>query len=250
MYSRPDWGKPSQVMLKPRDFVGFAKMGTGPGLCQPSTFGKNMAKALTVGPSGSKKLTAAQAERKRAVLSSARKLAKQAGGAEISLSAIANDSGVSRATIYDYFGSKELLLSELTVAEAEELHAVFDKRPRVAGTADERLAKVLIQIIDWALLKPALFKTLAETWTTDDFGEFPVQEVFGETMIKFVDSALTEEDACNRKEVARVVGHVLFSCLLQMNTGVTSRDEAAADLQLTAQLLVGSRSGEKTEEEA
>ncbi|MFT5444829.1 MAG: AcrR family transcriptional regulator [Myxococcota bacterium] len=206
-----------------------------------------MAKALAVGPSGSKKLTAAQAERKRAVLSSARKLAKQSGGTEVSLSAIAKDAGVSRATIYHYFGSKELLLIELTVLEVEELHAVFERRSRVVGTPDERLAAVLIQIVDWALLKPTLFRTLAEAWTSDDFGQLASQHVFGETIIKFVDMALTQEDGCNREEIARVVGHVLYSCLLRMKAEVISRDEAAADLRLTAHLLVGDRLGEKIE---
>jgi AcrR family transcriptional regulator len=67
------------------------------------------------------------------VLAAAR--ARFGRGERVDMRAIAGELGVGRATLYRWFGSRELLISEVLVAEAERMLAAAAARARGRGAA-------------------------------------------------------------------------------------------------------------------
>jgi AcrR family transcriptional regulator len=183
-------------------------------------------------------LTHAQSERRRSVLSAARALASKGGYEAVTITAVAARAGVSRSTLYHYFGSKGHLLAELTLVETAELSANFDAKPPAGDTPAERVGVVLERIVDWALQKPSLFEALVSAWTSSDASYTGVQQTVNTNMLNQFTSGFGEEGLAKSPEVALLLEHVIFSCLVRLNRGLTTRDEAVSDLRLAARLLL------------
>ena len=188
-------------------------------------------------------LTHAQRERRRSVLSAARALATKGGYAAVTISAVAARAGVSRSTLYHYFDSKGHLLAELTLSEASELNASFEASPPQGVCPEERIAGVMERIVDWALQKPSLFDSLVTSWTSKEAAAPGARHSFDTTMLNQLTDAFGEAGLANAPDIARLLEHVLFSCLVRLNRGLTTRDQAVSDLRLAAKLLLGSTAG-------
>lgn len=93
-----------------------------------------------------KTLRAGSAQKRAAILSSARELFLTVGFDRTSVDAIAAHAGVSKRTVYDYFGDKQTLL-----------HAVFDAVGQsLLATVRRTLEDTLDNLTDAAELEPAL----------------------------------------------------------------------------------------------
>jgi AcrR family transcriptional regulator len=196
----------------------------------------SMAKAAAV--STQRKLTPAQAERRRSVLSAARALAKEGGYEAVTISAVAKGAGVSRSTLYHYFVSKGHLLAELTLEEAIELNASFDSAPPVGSSPEERIGDALERLVDWSLKKPKLFTALTSAWTSKDISEPSAQRVFNTRMHDYLNAGFGESSLANTAEIVRILEHIVFSCLLLLSRGIIDRDQAVQELRLAARLLL------------
>lgn len=185
-----------------------------------------------------KNLTPAQAERRRSALSAARALATEGGFDAVSISAVSEKAGLSRATLYHYFGSKAQLLAELTLEVTGDLTASLDFEELAGASAEKRVGAMLERIVDWALGKPKLFEALASGWTTPDIDHPTIQRSFNQRMHANVVASLGTANVENTAEIATVLGHIVFSCLVRINTGIASRDEAKSDMRLAAKLLL------------
>lgn len=183
-------------------------------------------------------LTVAQRERRRRVLSAARALATKGGYEAVTISAVAARAGVSRSTLYHYFGSKGHLLSELTLSQAEELDASFDARPVEGASSEERIANAMERIVDWALQKPNLFQAVVSAWTSSDAINPGEVHSASTTMLAQFTSGFRDTNLARCPENARLLEHVLFSCFIRLNQGLTTRDQAVTDLKLAAKLLI------------
>lgn len=93
-----------------------------------------------------KTLRAGSAQKRAAILSSARELFLTEGFDRTSVDAIAAHAGVSKRTVYDYFGDKQTLL-----------HAVFDAVGQsLLATVRRTLEDTLDGLTDAAQIEPAL----------------------------------------------------------------------------------------------
>lgn len=194
--------------------------------------------ARTTPDSTRRVLTHAQRERRRRVLSAARALAAQGGYEAVTISAVAARAGVSRSTLYHYFGSKGHLLAELTLSETAELNARLDATPLKGDSPEERIAAVMERIVDWALQEPNLFDALVTAWTSSDAVAPGAQHSFNTSMFNELTAGFGEDRLAKAPDVARLLEHVVFSCLVRLNRGLTTRDEAVRDLQLAAKLML------------
>ena len=83
-------------------------------------------------------------ERPRALMTSAMKLLLERGYGRVSLAAVANDAGVSKATIYHYFSNKDDLLTQSLALRMAEKHGAIEQQIATAGgSASERLRTFL-----------------------------------------------------------------------------------------------------------
>jgi AcrR family transcriptional regulator len=79
-------------------------------------------------------------ERPRALMASAMKLLTRRGYRRIRVEDVAEDAGVSKATVYHYFTSKDDLLTQTVANRMAEKHASIGRRlARAGGTPSDRL---------------------------------------------------------------------------------------------------------------
>src|SRR2546423_1553353 len=101
-------------------------------------------------------------ERPRALMASALKLLPRRGYRRIRLEEIAEDAGVSKATIYHYFTNKDDLLTQSVAARMAERHAQIERElASEGGGAADRLRNFLRQFWDFSLtLQAGLWQRL------------------------------------------------------------------------------------------
>lgn len=101
-------------------------------------------------------------ERPRALMASAMKLLPRRGYRRIRLDEIAEDAGVSKATIYHYFTNKDDLLTRAVAARMAERHAGIERElASMGGTASDRLKNFLRQFWEVSLtLQAGLWQRL------------------------------------------------------------------------------------------
>jgi AcrR family transcriptional regulator len=79
-------------------------------------------------------------ERPRALMASAFRLLTRCGYRRIRVEDVAEDAGVSKATVYHYFANKDDLLTQTVAKRMAEKHAAIEERLALAGgTASDRL---------------------------------------------------------------------------------------------------------------
>jgi AcrR family transcriptional regulator len=79
-------------------------------------------------------------ERPAALMASASKLLTRCGYRRVRVEDVAEDAGVSKATVYHYFDSKDDLLTQTVASRMAEKHAAIERRlAEAGGTASDRL---------------------------------------------------------------------------------------------------------------
>jgi len=95
-------------------------------------------------------------ERTRALMESALKLLMQRGYRRIRLEDVADDAGVSKATVYHYFANKDELLTQTIAGRMAEKHDEAERRLAArGGSAAARLQMFLRQFWDLSLTRQA-----------------------------------------------------------------------------------------------
>jgi AcrR family transcriptional regulator len=101
-------------------------------------------------------------ERPRALMASAMKLVTRRGYRRVRLTDVANDAGVSKATIYHYFANKDDLLTQTVASRMAEKHAAIERELATAGgPASNRLRLFLRRFWELSLtLQAGLWQRL------------------------------------------------------------------------------------------
>ncbi|HEY3884332.1 MAG TPA: TetR/AcrR family transcriptional regulator [Vicinamibacterales bacterium] len=88
-------------------------------------------------------------ERPRALMQSAFKLLKREGYRRVRLEDVAEDAGVSKATIYHYFTNKDDLLTQSVAARIADRHAEIEQKVAfTTGSVADRLRQLLREFWD------------------------------------------------------------------------------------------------------
>jgi len=186
----------------------------------------------------SRRLSAAQAERRKAVIEAARSLARDGGYAAVTMQAVADRSGVGRATLYRYFASKDHLLAEVVVAWGADLTAELRAHPPADAAPAERVADVLVRVLEAARAEPRLTAAILATATSPDPEAISAGLRFGSLIQGYLAVALGDGASAERDELAALLGHVFFSCVLNMTSGRLAPGEAAAAVRAAARRLL------------
>src|SRR3989337_4502595 len=97
-------------------------------------------------------LRGAQLARWDRVLAATRELAERGGYEAVTMQAVADRAGVSRATLYRYVASRDQLLMEVSAAWTEEVLAPLDAHPPRGRSAASRVTTVLARMVDAAAI--------------------------------------------------------------------------------------------------
>ncbi|MCP4908860.1 MAG: TetR/AcrR family transcriptional regulator [bacterium] len=188
-----------------------------------------------------RRLTPAQESRRARLVDAAYQLACEGGYAAVTIAAVCERVGVARATLYHHFGSKDHLIAEAILRWGAELERAMRESPPVKGGLLERVLATLQRVIDSAELQPNLFQAAMMTVVAADVGVDETQRELSSLVTRYLETILDSEGELDTNLLGMVLGHVLFSSLVQMAAGRRTSEEVMNDLALTTELALGRR---------
>lgn len=164
-------------------------------------------------------LRGAQLLRWSRVLAAARDLAEGGGYQAVTMQAVAERAGVSRATLYRYVASRDQLLVEVSVTWTEEVLAPLDDRPPRGRTAAARARAVLARVVDAAAAAPQLAEAVVLAAASGDEGTASARDRAEAAIGRHLYAAIGDDvPARDRGDAVYVLGHVLFSVLVSLTS--------------------------------
>lgn len=196
-----------------------------------------------------RRLTSAQSARRDRALEAARALAAEGGYAAVTMQEVAARAGVSRATLYRYFASKDHLLAEVIAAWGRELTAALRRDPP-RGDRAARVAGVFVRVLEAARAEPRLAAAVLASATSADPEAIRAQDRFASLPRDYLSvagvyagEAEAEAPDAARRTLETVMGHVFFSCLVHTTAGRLSHEDAVRALEDAARLACGAAGG-------
>jgi AcrR family transcriptional regulator len=176
--------------------------------------------------------------RRAAALAAARAIAAEGGYEDVTMREIALRSGVSRATLYRYFSSKDELLTQVSLDVSASLREELEAHPSTAATAAERVTEVFARVLGALAREPKLLAALLRSYFAND----PEVEVLAPEVRRFggifVDTGLAGSGVPNGAEIARVLGPISLAMAIRISSGHSTLDEAVEEIRCAVRLLL------------
>jgi AcrR family transcriptional regulator len=175
------------------------------------------------------------ADRREAILDVAERLIRTVGYERMSIQGIQDELGISRGSVYHYFGSKEELLEAVVVRIADAIRGALQPivdDPDLA--ADEKLRRVFLVAGRWKTERRDLMLELLEVWMSD---------VNAVARVKLTRTALDHIVPVLVAVVRQGVGEGIFSVESPEHTARVLMDVLQGAGEMFGELLVGNHSG-------
>ena len=189
-----------------------------------------------------KSLSPAQQAKRLALLQAAEELAAEGGYEGASMSAVAEMAGVSRATAYLYFASKDHMLVQLNVELGKRSTWMIAEQEHVLGSAASRadlLRKLVRDMVEEGLQKPRLLSAVMSTVTSPEPAVVSTFEELQDLMHERFRVLLDHDEALPEQARTRaaILRQVFNSCLIELSTGLLAKQDAFRQLDTTIALL-------------
>jgi AcrR family transcriptional regulator len=185
-------------------------------------------------------LTTSQAARRQRVLVSALELAADGGYEAVQMRDIATSAGVALGTIYRYFPSKDALLAAAMVEWMEDLERRVGQRGPQGDTTAERVYDVLRRAVATMERQPKLAEAVITALTSDDAAAGKASISTTDVMTRVMLRAFPDDvDPATEAAIAKVLGHVWFSCMVAWKNGVGDMAWMAEELDTACGLICG-----------
>jgi AcrR family transcriptional regulator len=189
--------------------------------------------------STSEALTTSQAARRQRVLVAALQLGADGGYDAVQMRDVAASAEVALGTIYRYFPSKDALLAAAMVEWMEDLERRVSARAPKGTSTSERVYDVLRRAVATMERQPKLAEAAITALTSDDREAGGASIATTEVMQRVMLTAFpTGTDPELEASIARVLGHVWFSCLVAWSNGVGDLVWVASELETACHLLL------------
>lgn len=183
-------------------------------------------------------LTKSQAARRQRVLVAALKLGAAGGYDAVQMRDVAATAGVALGTIYRYFPSKDALLAAAMVEWMEDLERRVSQKPPDGSTTAARVYDVLRRAVATMERQPKLAEAVITALTSDDREAGGASVATTDVMQRVMLRAFPDDvDPATEAAIAKVLGHVWFSCLVAWSNGVGDLVWVAEELETACHLL-------------
>jgi AcrR family transcriptional regulator len=183
-------------------------------------------------------LTSSQAARRQRVLVSALELAADGGYEAVQMRDVATRAGVALGTIYRYFPSKDALLAAAMVEWMEDLERRVGHRGPAGETTAERVYDVLRRAVSTMQRQPKLAEAVITALTSDDAAAGQASISTTDVMTRVMLEAFPDDvDPAVEASIAKVLGHVWFSCMVAWKNGVGDMTWMGEELRTASELL-------------
>jgi AcrR family transcriptional regulator len=183
-------------------------------------------------------LTKSQAARRQRVLVAALQLGSEGGYDAVQMRDVAATAEVALGTIYRYFPSKDALLAAAMVEWMEDLERRVTQRAPRGATTTERVFDVLRRAIVTMERQPKLAEAVITALTSDDREAGSASAATTDVMLRVLLQAFPDDvEPATEAAIAKVLGHVWFSCLVAWSNGVGDLSWVAQELETACHVL-------------
>lgn len=165
-------------------------------------------------------------------------LAMQGGYDAVTMTAVADRIGVSRATIYRYFASRDHLLGEVMSDWTRRINDDLRRNPPTGTTPAERVGDAFERIIQMSARSRGLTSALLFAATSSDPAAKEAFPSWSGPVEVYLKTLLGEGPVPNLDEIIPVLSHVLFSTLIAVAHRGQDPHEASHVLRTAARLLL------------
>jgi AcrR family transcriptional regulator len=181
---------------------------------------------------------ASPASRRKLALAAARAIAAEGGYEAVTMRQVARRSGVSRATLYRYFTSKDHLLMEVSLDLNVSLVQDLQIHPPKGDTAAERLTETFSRILEALSREPKLLAATLRAFFANDPAARALEPEVRRFGSLFVDLGLGNVDLREGGDIARVLGPLSLALVIRISSEHCTLAEAIDELRCAVRLLV------------
>lgn len=162
-------------------------------------------------------LSRTKAATRRRLIDAAISLATEGGYDAVGMREVAAEAGLSYATAYQYYSSKDELLVDVLVERNREATEALDQRPPTAGTPAERVIKVLRNAVRGMERNPLLYSAIIRAYISNvTLAEMPLSELLPRR--SWIEIAIGD-DIENHDVVLHIIQDAYLAAMVQFTTG-------------------------------
>jgi AcrR family transcriptional regulator len=175
---------------------------------------------------------------RRRVIDAAVELARGRELADITMRDIARAAGVSVATAYTYFASKEHVYAEAYVEGVQGLTESVRARPPGGPTPADRVAALLRRAVRGAAATGDVVQAAAIALASSDPAVAPLRSSVDEAFDGWIELALAGEAIADRDDVVKLLQLTMFAAFVAVAHGRLTLTESSRLLDVAVRRLV------------
>lgn len=157
----------------------------------------------------------------------------------VTMTELADRAGVSRATLYRYYSTKEQLYSDVSIQWGVNFVDHMRQHPPRGDTVGERVSGVIRETIGAAADNPRLMTAHIATMISDDSSLRADQRRLKTLMPGIINIAMGKTQSDNLELASSTLQHVLISNLILLNSGKTQSGKIINEMERIAACLLG-----------
>ena len=186
-------------------------------------------------------LTKSQAARRQRVIRASLELAAEGGYDAVQMRDVAARANVALGTIYRYFSSKDSLLASAMVEWVADLEKTVLARPPTGRHTADRVMDVLNRALRAMERQPQLARAVVSALISGDPAGVDAMNTMTSTVARIMRPAFPDDvDPALEASVAKMLGHVWWSCLIAWANGMGDMAWVSSELTEAATLLTAS----------
>jgi len=175
---------------------------------------------------------------RRRIVESAVELAREQPMADLTMRDIARAAGVSPATAYTYFSSKEHVFAEAYLHGVDTLTEHLRARPPSGATAADRVAAVLRRAVKGAAATGDVVQATAIALASSDPAVAPLRPLADDAFAEWITIALDGATIADHDAVVQLLQLTMFASFVAVAHGRQTLPESARLLDLAVHRLV------------
>jgi AcrR family transcriptional regulator len=193
-------------------------------------------------------LDARQLDVRARLLSAARQLIREHGHEAVGMEVIATTAGVSRATTYRYFASKDHVVCEAALAWGHDVAARIPGAIAAATGSATAIDVAIEQVVreavsDLPMVRATMASVLAQGPVADEF-RLGVRQMF----LALLGGATNVPESLSLDPAMTVLGRVFFADLALLGVGDITVEQCIAELRLAARRLLADNTSDNASE--
>lgn len=157
---------------------------------------------------------------------------------EVTMRDIAREAGVSPATAYTYYGSKEHLLAETYAEFVDTLTQRLRARPPRGATVLDRVRSVIRRATEGVGGSPELATAFTRSVASSDASAAMIRPRIEGAFRDWLDLAIGPADITDRGGIIRTLELTLYASMISRANGQTTTAEMQETLDDTARILL------------